>query len=70
MFRVIGILVAIAVSIALEYWFGAPWYISLPSGALAYLLARYVGWVVAARGRLKLEMDEIIKKVQRGEPID
>jgi 4-amino-4-deoxy-L-arabinose transferase-like glycosyltransferase len=65
--RIAAIIAGMTVTLLLEYWLGARWYISLPSGAFAYLIARYIGWAVAERRRFKLEMDQVAQNARRGD---
>jgi hypothetical protein len=68
--RIVAIVIAIAISFSLNVWFSAPWYVSLPSGFIGYLVTRYVGWAINERRRLHREMDRLAAKVSRGEPLD
>jgi hypothetical protein len=58
--RGIAIVAGIMVAAIIEQGLAAPWYIAFPLGVLAYLLARYIGWAIMERRRLKREMDGLI----------
>jgi len=63
--RIVAILVGIGIIFALEYWLSADWYVSIPLGIIGYLVARYIGWAINERRRLKRERDQLVKKVMR-----
>jgi Flp pilus assembly protein TadB len=75
--RLIAILVGGAIVFSLEYWVGLHRYISLPLGAIGYLVTRYVGWLMSEgrranrlMGHVHKNIDQIVEKAKRGEPLD
>jgi hypothetical protein len=40
-FRIAGVIAAIAIIFSLEYWLRVEWYIAVPLGMLSYLIVRY-----------------------------
>jgi hypothetical protein len=67
--RIIGILIAIAIMFGFERGLDLSWYIAFPAGLVCYFMTRYVAWVLAERRGLKQEMDEVVKKAKRAEPL-
>ena len=56
-FRIAGVVVAIAIMFSLEYWLRVEWYIAVPLGILGYLVVRYAGYFVRERRYIKNTMD-------------
>jgi hypothetical protein len=57
MARVLAILVGLAVMFTLEGWGRLPWYFAVVIGALAYGIARYVGYFIRERRYIKDTME-------------
>ena len=64
--RIVAILVGIAIAFTLGYWLDVRWYVSIPSAAIGYLVARYIGWAINERRFLNRARDQLVKKVMRG----
>jgi hypothetical protein len=67
--RIIGILIGIAIMFGFERGLDLSWYVAFPVGLVGYLITRYAGWALTERRRLKREMDEVVKKARRAEPL-
>jgi hypothetical protein len=56
--RFVSLLLAIAIIFSLEYWLFVAWYIAVPLGYLAHLLARYLKYFIRERRHIKSTMAE------------
>jgi hypothetical protein len=62
-FRIVAILVGIAITFTLQNWLETRWYVSIPSGVIGYLFARCIGWAInelRRRNRAK-QRDPLVK---------
>jgi hypothetical protein len=62
-FRIVAILVGVGITFTLQNWLETRWYVSIPSGAIGYLLARCIGWAInelTRRNRAK-QRDPLVK---------
>jgi Flp pilus assembly protein TadB len=62
-FRIVAILVGVAITFTLQNWLAARWYVSIPSGVLAYLVVRCIGWAINEHRRRNLakQRDPLVK---------
>jgi hypothetical protein len=62
-FRIVAILVGVAITFTLQNWLEARWYVSIPSGVLGYLIARCIGWAINEHRRRNLakQRDPLVK---------
>lgn len=67
--RGVAILIGILITTSLSYGLGYSSYISFPAGILGYLFTRYALWAIRENKRIKLEMNELVEKARRGEPL-
>jgi high-affinity Fe2+/Pb2+ permease len=48
-FRIVAILIVVAITFVLQNWLDARWYVSVSSGVVGYLIARFIGWAINER---------------------
>jgi hypothetical protein len=51
-FRIVAILIGVAITFTLQNGLGARWYVSIASGVIGYLVCRFLGWAINERLRL------------------
>jgi hypothetical protein len=60
--RIVAILVATAITVALEYWWLDLSVVWVPLGAFEYLCVRYIGYFMRERRYIKNAMDEALRR--------
>jgi len=60
--RIAAILVATAITVALEYWWLDLSVVWVPLGALEYLCVRYIGYLMRERRYIKNARNEALRK--------
>ena len=62
-FKIFAILVGGAITFTLQSWLDERWYVSLASGIVGYIVARFIGWAINERMRRNRakQRDPIVK---------
>jgi hypothetical protein len=50
-FKIVAILVGVAITFTLQNRLDARWYVSIASGIVGYILVRFIGWAINERIR-------------------
>jgi hypothetical protein len=62
-FRIVAILVGVAITFIVQNGLDARWHVSIPAGVVGYVVARLIGWAINAhkRHRQAKQRDPFVK---------
>jgi hypothetical protein len=62
-FRIVAILVGVAITFIVQNGLDARWHVSVPAGVVGYVVARLIGWAINAhkRHRQAKQRDPFVK---------